>query len=76
MTTVEDHEAAESSKEAENKDATEIPRLVSPQIAQEFSVLKLDLKLGALHQAELVHSLEKGSIAALLDGRLAPALNT
>lgn len=74
MTTVEDHEAAESSKEAENKDATEIPRLVSPQIAQEFSVLKLDLKLGALHQAELVHSLEKGSIAALLDGKISSSI--
>jgi mitofusin len=30
----------------------------------------LDLKLGALHQAELVHSLEKNSIAALLDGKI------
>ncbi|KAI2626453.1 hypothetical protein GGR54DRAFT_628916 [Hypoxylon sp. NC1633] len=70
MTTVEDHEAAESSKEAEDKTAADIPRLVSPQIAQEFSVLKLDLKLGALHQVELVHSLEKGSIAALLDGKI------
>ncbi|KAI0380992.1 hypothetical protein F5Y04DRAFT_281337 [Hypomontagnella monticulosa] len=74
MTTVEDHEAAESSRNAENNDTAEIPRLVSPQIAQEFSVLKLDLKLGALHQTELVHSLEKGSIAALLDGKISSSI--
>ncbi|KAI0480173.1 putative mitochondrial fission protein [Xylariaceae sp. FL0804] len=70
MTTVNDHEAAESSKDAENKAAVEAPRLITPQIAQEFSILKLDLKLGALHQTELVHSLEKGSVAALLDGKI------
>ncbi|KAI1104701.1 hypothetical protein F4804DRAFT_306564 [Jackrogersella minutella] len=74
MTTVEDHEAAGSSKDAENKSLAEMPRLFTPQIAQEFSVLKLDLKLGALHQVELVHSLEKGSIAALLDGKISSSI--
>ncbi|OTB07945.1 hypothetical protein M426DRAFT_317447 [Hypoxylon sp. CI-4A] len=74
MTTVEDHEAAESSKDAEGKNGAESPRLFTPQIAQEFSVLKLDLKLGALHQTELVHSLEKGSIAALLDGKISSSI--
>ncbi|KAI0138755.1 hypothetical protein F4776DRAFT_619830 [Hypoxylon sp. NC0597] len=74
MTTVEDHEAAESSRDAENKSLAESPRLFTPQIAQEFSVLKLDLKLGALHQTELVHSLEKGSIAALLDGKISSSI--
>jgi mitofusin len=69
MTSLEDAEA-ESSRAAENRTPTAEPRLVTPQIAQEFSVLKLDLKLGALHQAELVHSLEKGSIASLLDGKI------
>ncbi|KAK4154201.1 hypothetical protein C8A00DRAFT_43003 [Chaetomidium leptoderma] len=69
MTSLEDVEA-ESSRTAENRTPTAEPRLVSPQIAQEFSVLKLDLKLGALHQSELVHSLEKGSIASLLDGKI------
>ncbi|KAK3938346.1 hypothetical protein QBC46DRAFT_460288 [Diplogelasinospora grovesii] len=59
----------ESSRAAEKRTAPE-PRLVTPQIAQEFSVLKLDLKLGALHQTELVHSLEKASIASLLDGKI------
>jgi mitofusin len=47
---------------------------MSPQIAQEFSILKLDLKLGALSQAELVHSLEKASIASLLDGKISQSV--
>ncbi|KAH0525955.1 hypothetical protein TsFJ059_009350 [Trichoderma semiorbis] len=72
MTSLEDA-SAESSQAAETRPAAE-PRLVSPQIAQEFSVLKLDLKLGALHQAELVHSLEKGSIASLLDGKISSSI--
>ncbi|KAI1484683.1 putative mitochondrial fission protein [Biscogniauxia mediterranea] len=70
MTTSDDYGSAESSKDAENKAAADAPRLITPQIAQEFSILKLDLKLGSLHQAELVHSLEKGSVAALLDGKI------
>ncbi|KAJ4124216.1 mitofusin [Fusarium equiseti] len=72
MTTVEDS-SAESSRAAETRPTPE-PRLVSPQIAQEFSVLKLDLKLGALSQAELVHSLEKSSIASLLDGKISTSI--
>lgn len=64
---------AESSAVGEGRPAAE-PRLVTPQIAQEFSVLKLDLKLGSLHQAELVHSLEKGSVAALLDGKISSSI--
>lgn len=72
MTSVEDG-AAESSRAAESRAVPE-PRLVSPQIAQEFSILKLDLKLGALHQAELVHSLEKSSIASLLDGKISSSI--
>ena len=50
------------------------PRLVTPQIAQEFSILKLDLKIGALTQTELVHSLEKKSIASLLDGKISQSV--
>ncbi|KAL6399129.1 mitofusin [Ilyonectria robusta] len=65
--------AAESSRAAETRSTPE-PRLVSPQIAQEFSILKLDLKLGSLHQTELVHSLEKNSIAALLDGKISSSI--
>ncbi len=61
---------AESSTAAEQKAVQEAPRLVTPQIAQEFSILKLDLKLGALPHTELVHSLEKHSIASLLDNKI------
>ncbi|KAF7542952.1 hypothetical protein G7Z17_g11135 [Cylindrodendrum hubeiense] len=71
MTSVET--GAESSRAAESRSTPE-PRLVSPQISQEFSILKLDLKLGALHQTELVHSLEKNSIAALLDGKISSSI--
>ena len=63
----------ESSKAAEQRKVPE-PRLVSPQIAQEFSILKLDLKLSGLHQAELVHSLEKNSIAKLLRDRISSSI--
>lgn len=58
---------------AEQRTAQE-PRLITPQIAQEFSILKLDLKLGALSQTELVHSLEKHSIASLLDGKISQSI--
>jgi len=61
--------SGESSAAAQRKPKEE-PRLVTPQIAQEFSILKLDLKVGSLSQAELVHSLEKKSIASLLDGKI------
>ncbi|KAL1882761.1 hypothetical protein VTK73DRAFT_886 [Phialemonium thermophilum] len=73
MTSLEDQVEAESSRAAETR-ATAEPRLVTPQIAQDFSILKLDLKLGALHQAELVHSLEKASIASLLDGKISSSI--
>ncbi|KAE8356705.1 hypothetical protein BDV28DRAFT_64852 [Aspergillus coremiiformis] len=68
-----DLSSAESSAAAERRPAPE-PRLISPQIAQEFSILKLDLKLGALSQVELVHSLEKASIASLLDGKISQSV--
>lgn len=73
LTSVDTSSSAESSRAAENRSTPE-PRLVSPQIAQELSILKLDLKLGALHQAELVHSLEKSSIASLLDGKIGSSI--
>jgi mitofusin 2 len=73
MTTFDETKSAESSKDAESRVPPE-PRLVTPQIAKEFSVLKLDLKLGSLHQTELVHSLEKGSIASLLDGKISSSI--
>jgi mitofusin 2 len=63
----------ETSAAAEKRKVPE-PRLITPQIAQEFSILKLDLKLGALSQTELVHSLEKSSIASLLDGKISQSV--
>jgi mitofusin len=68
-----DESQAESSAAAETRPAPE-PRLITPQIAQEFSILKLDLKLGQLSQAELVYSLEKSSIASLLDGKISQSI--
>jgi GTP-binding protein EngB required for normal cell division len=46
------------------------PRLMTPQLAQDFAVLKIDLRMGGRNQTDLVHSLEKGSIASLLDGQI------
>ncbi|KAF2397643.1 hypothetical protein EJ06DRAFT_481435 [Trichodelitschia bisporula] len=61
--------SAESSSAAARRPGAE-PRLVTPQLAQDFSILKIDLKMGSLRQTELVHSLEKSSVAALLDGQI------
>ncbi|KAJ5101940.1 hypothetical protein NUU61_004162 [Penicillium alfredii] len=72
-TTMGGEDLGESSTAAERRPTPE-PRLMTPQIAQEFSILKLDLKLGALSQAELVHSLEKASIASLLDGKISQSI--
>lgn len=46
------------------------PRLVTPQLAQDFSVLKIELKMDGLPQSEIVHSLEKQSVASLLDNQI------
>ncbi|KAL8776604.1 MAG: hypothetical protein Q9213_008204 [Squamulea squamosa] len=60
---------AESSAIAERK-PQEPERLITPQAAHDFSVLKLDLKIQGLTQAEIAHSLEKGSIARILNGKI------
>ncbi|KAF1918526.1 hypothetical protein BDU57DRAFT_445889 [Ampelomyces quisqualis] len=60
---------AESSSAGEQQEV-EAPRLVTPQLAQDFSVLKLELRMGGRTQTDLVHSLEKSSIASLLDGQI------
>ncbi|OAG09355.1 uncharacterized protein CC84DRAFT_1110683 [Paraphaeosphaeria sporulosa] len=60
---------AESSAAAEREQKPE-PRLITPQLAHDFSVLKLELRMGGRTQTDLVHSLEKGSIASLLDGQI------
>ncbi|PGH03412.1 hypothetical protein AJ79_07378 [Helicocarpus griseus UAMH5409] len=74
VTAAVDGSAIPDSSEAIENRSPPGPRLVTPQIAQEFSILKLDLKLGALSQSELVHSLEKNSIASLLDGRVSQSI--
>ena len=50
------------------------PRLAGPTMSQELNVLKLDLRVGALSNQGLVHSLEKSSIAALLDSKIQQAI--
>ncbi|MCV5148413.1 hypothetical protein OFB99_27580, partial [Escherichia coli] len=66
MTTGDDHAEPESSRAAERRNTSSEPRLVSPQIAQEFCVLKVDLNLGSIHEADLVDSLKKELVASLL----------
>ncbi|KAF2740137.1 hypothetical protein EJ04DRAFT_540238 [Polyplosphaeria fusca] len=68
-TSVGDDTSAESSSAAEQKPKEE-PRLFTPQLAQDFSVLKLELRMGGRTQTDLVHSLEKASVASLLDGQI------
>lgn len=65
----EDATVAESSSMAPREPKQE-PRLVTPQLAHDFSVLKLELRMGGRTQTDLVHSLERGSIASLLDGQI------
>jgi mitofusin len=63
-------QSAEASGDAVRKEAKAEPRLVTPQLAQEFSVLKIELKMDGLPQTEIVHSLEKSSVASLLDNQI------
>jgi mitofusin 2 len=69
-TSLGEHTSAESSSAAEAKKPETAPRLVTPQLAQDFSVLKIELKMEGLPQSEIVHSLEKQSVAALLDNQI------
>jgi len=66
---------AESSAVAAKRVAAE-PRLVTPQLARDFSVLKIDLKMDGLPQAEIIHSLRKDSkaLAQLLDGQISKSV--
>ena len=68
-TSIGDDPIAESSAAAAAKQKEE-PRLVTQKLAQDFSVLKLELRMGSRTQTDLVHSLEKNSIASLLDGQI------
>lgn len=60
---------AESSSAGERR-SQEPERLITPQAAHDFSVLKLDLKIQGMSQAEIAHSLEKSSIARILNGKI------
>lgn len=48
------------------------PRLVTPELAQDFSILKIDLKMDGMPQTEIIHSLRKDrkALAQLLDGQI------
>lgn len=61
---------AESSSAAQNKQPQEPERLITPQSAQDFSVLKLNMNVQGFTQAEIAHSMKKESIASLLDGKI------
>lgn len=66
---------AESSAVAERRPEPE-PRLVAtPQLERDLSVLKIDLKMNGLNQLELVHSLKKDDIAALLNRQIGRSIN-
>lgn len=62
---------AESSSAGAERPAPE-PRLVTPQLARDFSVLKIDLKMDGVPQTDIIHSLRKDSkaLAQLLDGQI------
>ncbi|KAM0722801.1 hypothetical protein Q7P37_002243 [Cladosporium fusiforme] len=63
-------QSPESSGDATKRETKVEPRLVTPQLAQQFSVLKIELKMEGLPQTEIVHSLEKTSVASLLDNQI------
>jgi mitofusin len=69
-TSLAEAQSAESSGDATKRETRVEPRLVTPQLAQQFSVLKIELKMEGLPQTEIVHSLEKNSVASLLDNQI------
>ena len=69
-TSLGEESTAESSSAAEARKPQEPERLITPQSAQDFSVLKLNMRLQGFTQAEIAHSMKKESIASLLDGKI------
>lgn len=69
-TSLGEESTAESSSAAEVRKPQEPERLITPQSAQDFSVLKLNMNVQGFTQAEIAHSMKKESIASLLDGRI------
>lgn len=64
--------ASPSSSKHESQKSISEPRLVTDQLARDFSVLKIDLKMDGLPQTEIIHSLRRDSkaLAQLLDGQI------
>ena len=69
-TSLGEESTAESSSAAESRKPQEPERLITPQSAQDFSVLKLNMNVQGFTQAEIAFSMKKESIASLLDGRI------
>ncbi|KAF5621968.1 transmembrane GTPase fzo1 [Fusarium sp. NRRL 52700] len=65
---------AESSRMADERGGT-APRLLVSQVSPQLAVLNIDLKLGHLRQADLVHTLERTSVASLLDEKIRSAVS-
>lgn len=69
-TSLGEESTAESSNAGEHRKLQEPERLITPQTEQKFSILKLELRVQGLTQSDIVHSMEKRSIASLLDGKI------
>ena len=65
--------SAESSR-TPSRTVQEPETLITPQAAQAFSILKLDLQVQGLTQSEIAGHLNKQAVASLLDGRIAQTL--
>lgn len=61
---------AESSSDAPDARPKEPERLVTPQLAQEFSVLKLNMNVQGMTQTQISQSMKKETIASLLDEKI------
>ena len=73
-TSLADDTPAESSG-AVTKRIDETPEtLITPKAAHDFSILKLDLKLQGMTQSEIAHSMNRRTVASLLDGRINQSL--
>lgn len=69
-TSLGEEKTTEPSSAVEKKTSQEPERLITPESAQNFSVLKLNMNVQGFTQAEIAHSMKKESIASLLDGKI------
>lgn len=70
ITSLGEDSSAESSTAIPRKLDLAPETLITSQAAQDFSILKLDLKLEGLTQTQIAHSMDRRAIASLLDGRI------